>query len=132
MTKNGKTTYVVFLSHASSDAWLSKVIAQQMRKLSIEVWLDEMSLTGGDLVFKSIREALKKCNEALVIVSDTSIKSQWVAAEIGMAMALKKRITPLLNNVADGAMAPLHGFKSYELNKFENYLRELKTRKQHR
>ncbi len=45
-----------------------------------------------------------------------------------MAVAWKKRITPLLNNVDYDAMAPLKGVKSYELNLLERYLIELRER----
>ncbi len=124
-----KSKYLVFLSHSSRDNWLANVIAQKMRSASIRVWIDEMSLSGGDTVIPSIVDGMKTANEVVVLVSNESIKSQWVSAEIGIAVALGKRITPLLNNIDHDAMAPLKGVKSYELNKFDLFFRELKKRK---
>jgi len=71
---------------------------------------------------------MRRSSEVIVIVSNESLRSQWVAWEIGMAAAWKKRITPLLNNVDYDAMAPLKGVKSYELNMFERFLIELRRR----
>jgi len=98
-----------------------------------EVWLDEMSLTGGEQIIVALRSGIMQSNELVVLVSNESLKSQWVAWEIGMAAAWRKRITPLLNNVDYDAMAPLKGVKSYELNQFNRFLVELKQRAvQHR
>jgi hypothetical protein len=129
MKKTAKKKYEVFLSHSSRDNWLAIVIAQKLRAVGIDVWIDEMSLSGGDEVMPVIISGMKKAAEAIVLVSTESVKSQWVSAEIGIAMALRKRLTPLLNNIDHDAMAPLKGVKSYELNKFDVFLLEVKKRK---
>ena len=122
--------YIVFLSHSSRDTWL----AVQLKKMieieipGVEVWLDEFSLTGGEEINLALRTGMRRSSEVIVIVSNESLRSQWVAWEIGMAAAWKKRITPLLNNVDYDAMAPLKGVKSYELNMFERFLIELRRR----
>jgi hypothetical protein len=122
--------YLIFLSHSSRDAWLAGVVAGKLRAGNIEVWLDEMSLSGGEQVMPQIVNGIQKSHEAVVLVSNESLKSQWVSAEIGIAVALGKRITPLLNNVDHDSMAPLKGTKAYELNKFDLFLQEAKNRKQ--
>jgi len=124
-----KRRYVVFLSYSSRDSWLASVIAQKLRAAGINVWIDEMSLSGGDEIIPAIVAGMRRANEAVVLVSNESIRSQWVSAEIGIAIALRKRITPLLNNIDHDAMAPLKGVKSYELNKFDLFLKEIKERK---
>jgi TIR domain len=123
-----RADYAVFLSHSSRDLWLAGVIAERLRKAEIKVWLDEMSLQGGDTVNQAIIQGLRSAHEAIVLVSNESLRSQWVAAEIGMAMALSRRVTPLLNNVDPDAMAPLKGVKCYELNLFDKFLKELRAR----
>ena len=97
MTKPAKSKYLVFLSHSSRDNWLANVIAQKVRAAGIDVWIDEMSLSGGDDVMPTIISGMKKANEAVVVVSNESIRSQWVATEIGIAVALRKRITPVFS-----------------------------------
>lgn len=126
--KTAKSGYLVFFSHSSRDNWLSNVIAQKMRAAKVSVWIDEMSLSGGDAVIPAIVDGMKKADEAIVLVSNESIRAQWVSTEIGIALALRKRITPLLNNIDNDAMAPLKGVKSYELNEFDKFFQGLKKR----
>jgi len=132
MTKRKKSPYTVFLSHSGRDTWLANTIAEKIRAAKIGVWIDQMSLAGGDTVIDAIIQGMKRADEAVVLVSNDSIRSQWVAVEIGIALALRKRIAPLLNNIDYDAMAPLKGIKSYELNQFASLLREMKKRKQNR
>lgn len=126
--KRGHQRYSIFLSHSSRDQWLARVIAEKIQAVGVKVWLDEMSLTSGENIVGAVMNGIEKTHEVLVLVSNESLRSQWVAAEIGMALAKRKRITPLLNNVDYDAMAPLKGVKSYELNLFEKFLSELKGR----
>lgn len=128
MTRARKLPYTVFLSHSSRDNWLARVIAQKFRAAGAKVWIDEMSLTGGDAILRGVRDGMRAADEAVVLVSNESLKSQWVAAEVGMALVLRKRITGLLNGVEYATMAPLEGIKSYELNSFDKFVRELKNR----
>jgi hypothetical protein len=128
--KKARAKYGVFLSHSSRDAWLARVIKEKIEGAvpGARVWLDEMSLGGGEEVTVSLRAGIHRAEEVVVIVSNDSVKSQWVAWEIGMAAGDGKRLTPLLNNIDHDAMAPLRGVKSYELNLFDRFLLELKRR----
>jgi predicted nucleotide-binding protein len=122
--------YTVFLSHSNRDAWLARTIKEKIERANprANVWLDEMSQTGGDEIIAALKRGIRTAREVVVIVSNESLRSQWVAWELGMAFGAGKRITPLLNNVDHDAMAPLKGVKSYELNQFERFLLEFKRR----
>jgi hypothetical protein len=120
--------YRVFLSHSGRDTWLASVIADRLKQIGCSVWIDEMSLTGGQDILRGIKEAIHSADEAIVLVSPESLKSQWVSVEIGMAEVLGKRITPLLTHVDHSASAPLLSRKSYELNEIEKFLVELRQR----
>lgn len=121
--------YEVFLSHSHRDLWIAQVLKEKIEALRrTSVWLDEMSLQGGDNVMQAVVEGIGAADEAIVLVSHEALRSQWVATEIGIATAKKKRITPILNNVEPDAFVPLKGAKSYELNSFEKFLAELTRR----
>ena len=122
--------YSVFLSHSSRDAWLSRLIKEKIEAAipKASVWLDEMTLMGGQELTAALAEGIDKADELIVLVGNESLRSQWVSWEIGLAVGFKKRITPLLNNVDHDAMAPLKGIKSYELNLFDRFMLELKSR----
>lgn len=120
--------YIVFISHSSNDLWIANQIARELKALGVEVWLDEKDLKGGDILLEEIRTAIRACHEVIVLISQTSAKSQWVAVEIGMAVGQRKRVTPILNNVSPDKMIPMKGIKSIELNDFEKFLIQLRSR----
>src|SRR5438309_12012239 len=107
--------YGVFLSHSHRDVWIAQIMKGKIEVgHRILVWLDQMSMQGGDNVMKAVVEGIGTSDETVVLVSHEALKSQWVATEIGIATAKKKRITPILNNVEPDALAPLKGTKAYE------------------
>src|SRR5262245_4015269 len=123
-----KRPYSVFLSHSSRDSWLASMVAQKFRAAGARVWIDEMSLAGGDELLAAISDGMRAADEVVVLISGESLKSQWVAAEVGMAVVLRKRITGLLNNADYDAMAPLKGIKSFELNSIDKFIQQLRRR----
>ena len=126
--KRSRSGYVVFVSHSSLDAWIASVIAEKIKALGAECWLDEKDLEGGDIVIDEIIRGINACHEAVVLVSPNSVRSQWVSFEIGGVLAQHKRVTPILNNVKPNEMAPMQGIKAIDLNKFDQFLAELKRR----
>jgi hypothetical protein len=120
--------YVVFISHSSYDLWIATVMAEKIEALGAECWLDEKDLEGGDVVAEDIIRGIDACHEAIVLISLNSVKSQWVAFEIGGVRAQHKRVTPILNNVSPEDMAPMKDIKGIELNKFNQFLLQLEKR----
>jgi len=62
------------------------------------------------------------------LLSPESVKSQWVAIEIGAALGQHRRVTPILHNLRPKDMGPLQGIKAIYLNDFDDFLIELKRR----
>jgi hypothetical protein len=120
--------YVVFISHSSYDLWIATVIAEKVEAVGALCWLDEKDLEGGDVIAADIIRGIDACHEAIVLISPNSVKSQWVAFEIGGVRAQHKRVTPILNNVNPEDMAPLKDVKAIELNKFEHFIAQLQKR----
>jgi hypothetical protein len=87
--RKAKNEYVVFISHSAKDAWLARVIAEKIAKTGATPWLDEKDLQGGDILGEKIRQGIDACQEAIVLVSLESIKSQWVIFEIGAVWGQK-------------------------------------------
>lgn len=121
-------TYLVFISHSSADIWIAEQIAKQITELGAEIWLDKKDLQGGDVLVDEIIRGIDACDEALVLVSPKSAKSQWVIYEIGAVSGQHKRVTPILNQVNSDAIAPMKGVKSIDLNQFDEFLIQLAKR----
>lgn len=121
-------SYVVFISHSSADIWIAEQIDNHIREFGATTWLDKKDLKGGDVLVDEIINGLTSCNEALVLVSPKSVKSQWVAYEIGAVSVQRKRVNPILNQVSPDAIAPMKGVKSIDLNQFDEFLIQLAKR----
>jgi len=120
--------YLVFISHSSMDAWISRVMVEKIEALGAGCWLDEKNLEGGDVIPDEIIRGIEACQEAIVLISPNSVNSRWVSFEIGAVLAQHKRVTPILNNVRRVEMAPMKDIKSIDLNKFEEFLAQLERR----
>ena len=103
-------------------------MAEKIRSLGVDCWLDEKDLEGGDVIPDEIIRGIDACQEAIVLISPNSVSSQWVSFEIGGVRAQHKRVTPILNNVRPDEMAPMKDIKSIDLNKFEQFLAQLRRR----
>jgi hypothetical protein len=126
--RTGGLAYLVFISHSSNDLWIATVIAEKIEALGAKCWLDEKDLEGGNIIAADIIRGIDACNEALVLISPNSVRSQWVAFEIGGVRAQHKRVTPILNGVNPEDMAPMKDIKGIDLNKFDQFLTQLKKR----
>ncbi len=86
----------IFISHSSKDQWAARRISEDLLALGCNTFLDEKDIQTGQSIDKSIRKHLKDCDDFLVILTPASIKSEWVLIELGGALALGKRIIPIL------------------------------------
>jgi len=123
-----RSRYLVFISHSSLDAWIANVMAEKIKAAGAECWLDEKDLAGGDIIVDDIIRGIDACQEAIVLISPNSVKSQWVSFEIGGVRAQHKRVTPVLNNVKLQQMATMHDIMGIDLNSFDQFLAQLKRR----
>jgi hypothetical protein len=118
--------YTVFLSHSSNDRWVARQIRKEIEAAGASVWLDQKDLHGGDVLEDAIHKGITGSQEGVVLISNRSVKSWWVAYEIGALRVQKKRVTPVLIGV--DPKGPLAGVKAIDLNDFDTYLLELRKR----
>jgi len=96
--KRLQTGYKVFLSYSTVDHKIAKQISRILSELEISHFFDKKDISWGQDVLKGVSEGLKSCSHLLVILSPASLKSGWVAFEIGQASALGKVILPYLTH----------------------------------
>ncbi len=88
--------YDVFLSYSTSDKDEARAIYDALEKTGKKCFLAEKSLQPGDKFKDEIRDALTDSGEVWILISPSSVKSEWVHREVSAAWALKKRIVPIL------------------------------------
>jgi hypothetical protein len=104
------------------------MMAEKIEEIGAQCWLDEKDLEGGDIISTDILRGIDMCDEAVVLICPASLQSQWVAFEIGSVRSQHKRVTPILNNAKASGMGPMQDIKGIELNKFDQFLAQLKRR----
>jgi predicted Zn-dependent protease len=100
----------VFVSHASSDKPFVRRLVQDLRNHNNVVWIDEQELKAGDSIVAGISDGLKNTDYMIVVVSQASMDSKWVQAELSaglMEQLSKGGVTILPALVDDCAIPPL-------------------------
>lgn len=101
-------TIRVFISHSSADKPLAKTIYRSLRDQAVALWFDSIELRPGDSLLKRIAEGITTSDYLLVLVTETSIRSEWVQKEVSIALSKESNgdgptIIPVL---LDGCDAP--------------------------
>ena len=86
----------VFISYAHQDTDKARGLVHALREKHIVGWLDSADIASGDAVSSAVRDALKKSDVVIVLLTTRAFESQWVQFEVGAAEALDKRIIPVV------------------------------------
>jgi len=76
----------VFLSHNSKDKAFARKLSTMLKENGIKVWIDEAELKIGDSLTQKIGEAIESTDFMAVVLSYSSVNSQWVQKELALAM----------------------------------------------
>jgi len=120
--------YTVFISHATNDLFIARAISKEIKALGAQTWLDDQNLESGGVLVDEVINGLRNSQEAVILLSADSVKSQWVNAEIGAVLGLGKKVTPLLINVPYDTCSLLKNRKAIHVNDLDRYLDELRAR----
>ena len=125
----------VFISHASTDAWVARQIESYVRNLGADTFLDCEHIYHGDDFEERIITAAADCTELLVLFTPTAKDRKYVWLEIGMFLGVRKRIVGALygvkkEDIATDQFTPvaIKRIDSVELNNIESYFAELAQR----
>jgi hypothetical protein len=129
--KGARKPYTVFISHATVDKFLAKVLCERIEAIGAVAFRDDRDIEGGDSIPLAIKNAIRECNELVVLLTPQSMKRDWVRFEVGIAFGLECRIVPLFYHVVpEQAPAIIREYRGFHLNlnEFEDYLADLKKR----
>lgn len=123
--------YQVFISHATADKWIAKVICVKIEELGATTFRDDRDICGGDIIPEIIRKEIKQSKEMIVLLTPESVNRQWILLEVGAAWGWRKDylIVPIRYHIEiDPIPEMVKKTKTRELNEFDNYLTELANR----
>jgi hypothetical protein len=99
----------VFLSYSSQDRQFAERLAGDLVGHGLRVWWDQWEMQVGDSLIAKIQEGIQASSWLTVVLSPTSVASNWVKRELASALADeistdRVRVLPLL--VADCEVPP--------------------------
>jgi TIR domain len=107
---------IVFLSHSSRDRKFVERLAGVLQQHRIRYWYSATHIAGAKQWHDEIGRALKRCRWFLVVLTPSSVTSQWVKHELLFALGesrYNERIIPLL-------LKPCHPARlSWTLSQFQ-------------
>jgi TIR domain len=91
----------VFLSHSHSDRVFARRLGNDLISRGIRVWIDNAEISVGDSLLQKIAEGLEKMDYLAVVLSQSSVKSEWVRREVEIAInqeiaGRRVRVLPVL------------------------------------
>lgn len=95
----------IFVSYARPDQQRADVIAERLRQLGNNVWLDH-DWTGGQPWWEGILRQLRRCDVAVAVLSQASLRSTACRSQRKYAMELAKPILPLAIEKVDSDLLP--------------------------
>ena len=97
---------IIFVSHSSHDDAFSKRLCRDLKLIGHSPWIDFNEIRPGDSIISSIEEGITESSHAIVVVSKSSIQSDWVNTEWkekhwDAIKSQKIRIIPVLLELAE-------------------------------
>src|SRR5436305_2808607 len=89
---SGRKPYQVFVSHATADKWIAKLICEKIEATGATSFRDDRDIEGGDDIPEEIRRQIKQSKEIVVLLTPASVERQWVTLEVGAAWGWSKRV----------------------------------------
>ena len=83
--------YSCFISYANRDEEFAHRLHTRMRQANMRVWFAPEDLKGGKKLHEQLFEAIQIQDRLLLVLSEHSIRSQWVMTEIRKAREVEKK-----------------------------------------
>lgn len=71
-----------FISYSGEDEDFAKKLYSELRKANLQAWFAPEDLRGGKKIFEQIDHAIHSHDRLLVVLSEHSLASNWVVAEV--------------------------------------------------
>jgi hypothetical protein len=128
--------YKVFVSHGSADAWIARQMGRSIRDdCGATTFLDVEDVAAGDDFKTRVHTEIRASRELVALFTPWSARRSWVWIEVGAAWGQGKRVVAVLQGLSIPELEEVAGGKGVledldviELNGFDQYISELKTR----
>ena len=81
--------YSCFISYSTKDERFAKRLHSRMRDNNLRVWFAPEDIKGGQKLHEQLERAIQMHDRLLIVLSEESMKSQWVQTEIRKAREIE-------------------------------------------
>jgi hypothetical protein len=128
-TAKKEQKYQIFVSHATADKWIAKVLCEKLEAAGASTFRDDRDIDGGDDIPDRLREEIERSQQLVVLLTPQSVARPWVFMAVGGAWIRRIRIVAVRYHVeVDAIPATIRSKKSIHLNEMDEYLAELNRR----
>ena len=80
----------VFISYSTDDADFAHTLHDFLTAVGISTWFAPRNIRGGKRIVDQIDHAIAEHGRMIIVLSESSMESNWVASELRRALALEK------------------------------------------
>lgn len=80
-----------FISYSTLDEDFARRLHSRMQEAKLRVWFAPADMKGGKKIYDQIDNAIQVHDKLLLVLSESSIKSEWVLTEIRKALRTEKK-----------------------------------------
>lgn len=89
-TEEPTNFYSCFISYSWGDKRFARRLHDDLQTVGVRCWLDEKDLEVGQSLMTQIDRGMQAHDKVLLVISDASVRSSWVNAEIDNALRLEQ------------------------------------------
>ena len=97
----------LFVSYSQSDTDWTIAFVRELSKRHLFPWFAETEVKIGDSLTKAIDEGLRSSDAYILILNADNASSSNLFFELGAAVAMKKRIIPIIDPELDTSQLPV-------------------------
>jgi hypothetical protein len=121
--------YKIYISFARKDIDLARDLAKRVGMADVTVLMSEESTNAGENFAGKVNSELRKADEAVFILTNNSVRSQWLLFEMGVATSLDTPVTPIIQGIEPKQLPPvIRQMKYIKYSDVDRYIIRLQQR----
>jgi hypothetical protein len=113
-----------FLSYSRDDETRARTIEKALTDFGVDVWRDARIAGGADWFF-ALQAGLRQARGVVILISDSSLKSDWVAYEFAFAMGADKPVVIVSLIKKTKLPDPMNRFQTVEFSNRKGLAQEI-------
>ena len=86
----------IFISYSHKDSAVADILATTLHRAGIPIFIDKIALHPGESLTSKIGHGLQNAKALIVLLSKSSVSSEWVLKELNAVKTLNIPIVPFL------------------------------------